>query len=162
MKINPQIKTLPETKLIGHCIKMTFASNRTKELWKGFGPKRKQIKNNVGNDLYSVEIYNDPDLFKNFNPDSEFEKWAAVSVSDFDSVPDGMKTLIIPEGLYAVFPYKGKASEASDTYRYIFTEWIPNSDYDLDNRPHFALMGEKYKNEDPDSEEELWIPVIKR
>jgi AraC family transcriptional regulator len=122
--------------------------------------KRAQVKNNVGNDLYSVEIYNDRDLFANFNPNKEFEKWAAVRVREFDSVPDGMETLIIPEGLYAVFPYKGKASEASDTYRYIFTEWIPNSDYELDNRPHFALMGEKYKNEDPDSEEELWIPII--
>jgi hypothetical protein len=29
----------------------------------------------------------------------------------------------------------------------------------LNKRPHFAKMGEKYKNEDPDSEEELWIPI---
>jgi AraC family transcriptional regulator len=34
-----------------------------------------------------------------------------------------------------------------------------DSAYDLDNRPHFEILGEKYKNESPDSEEELWIPV---
>ena len=35
----------------------------------------------------------------------------------------------------------------------------PKSKYELDKRPHFALMGEEYKNEDPDSEEELWFPI---
>jgi len=29
----------------------------------------------------------------------------------------------------------------------------------LDNRPHFEVLGEKYKNGDPESEEEIWIPV---
>jgi AraC family transcriptional regulator len=32
----------------------------------------------------------------------------------------------------------------------------------LDNKPHFEIMGDQYKNEDPDSEEELWIPIKKR
>ena len=31
--------------------------------------------------------------------------------------------------------------------------------YTLDDRPHFEILGEKYKNQDPDSEEELWIPI---
>ena len=73
-----------------------------------------------------------------------------------------MVTIKIPEGLYAVFLYKGKASEAPKTYQYIFGNWIPNSDHTLDDRPHFALMGKKYKNEDPNSEEELWIPIKKK
>jgi AraC family transcriptional regulator len=29
----------------------------------------------------------------------------------------------------------------------------------LDNRPHFEILGEKYKQGSPDSEEEIWIPV---
>jgi AraC family transcriptional regulator len=29
----------------------------------------------------------------------------------------------------------------------------------MDGRPYFALMGEKYKGEQPDSEEEFWVPV---
>jgi AraC family transcriptional regulator len=29
----------------------------------------------------------------------------------------------------------------------------------LDDRPHFAVMGAKYKSEDPSSEEEIWIPI---
>ena len=45
------------------------------------------------------------------------------------------------------------------TYGFIFNDWLPSSKYVLDTRPHFAVMGSKYRNNDPDSEEELWIPV---
>jgi AraC family transcriptional regulator len=121
-------------------------------------PRRKEIKNNIGPELYSVELY-EPDFFENFNPQREFEKWAAIEVTDFDSVPAGMETFNSPAGLYAIFLYKGAASKGAETYRYIFGKWLPDSDFILDERPHFAVMGEKYKNEDPDSEEDLWIPV---
>ncbi len=70
-----------------------------------------------------------------------------------------METLILPGGLYAVFLYKGPAGAGSKLYQYIFETWLANSEFLLDNRPHFALMGGKYKNEDPNSEEEIWIPI---
>jgi AraC family transcriptional regulator len=69
------------------------------------------------------------------------------------------KSITLPQGLYAVFVHKGAASEGPKTYQYILGAWLPNSDFKLDNRPHFAIRGEKYKSEDPDSEEELWIPI---
>jgi AraC family transcriptional regulator len=30
----------------------------------------------------------------------------------------------------------------------------------LDDRPHFEVLGEKYKNNDPTSEKEIWIPIL--
>lgn len=138
---------------------MSFADNQTQELWRNFMQKRKLIGQVVGPELYSVEVFNNPRFFQDFNPRQTFEKWAAVRVSDLDAVPESMEALIIPPGRYAVFQYRGKGSEAAPTYQYIFGSWLPNSGFVLDDRPHFALMGEQYKNEDPDSEEELWIPV---
>jgi AraC family transcriptional regulator len=58
-----------------------------------------------------------------------------------------------------VFIHHGPASEAIITYTYIFQTWLPGSEFRLDDRPHFAMMGEKYKDENPNSEEEIWIPV---
>ena len=162
MTLKPQIQTLPETKLIGKKIRMSFAGNQTRELFQSFMPRRREITSSVDPDLYAVEVYNDTSFFKNFNPTAEFEKWAAVRVGEFNVIPDGMETLTIPRGLYAVFHYKGKPSEAQTTYQYIYGNWIPNSEYDLDDRPHFALMGKKYKGEHAESEEELWIPVRKK
>jgi len=124
-------------------------------------PRRREIKNTVGLELYSIEVYK-PFYFDNFNPAAEFDKWAAVEVTDFNSIPEEMETLTMPIGLYAVFIHKGPASAGPETYRYILGTWLPNSDFILDTRPHFAVMGEKYKNEDPDSEEEFWIPIKRK
>lgn len=156
--MEPRFETLPEKKFIGKSIQMSFSENKTFQLWNGFMPRRKDILNNIGSELYSIEIYK-PAFFDNFDPDNIFEKWAAIEVTDFQSIPKGMEKLITPEGLYAVFVHKGPASDGPKTYQYIFRTWFPASEYILDNKPHFAIMGEKYKNNDPSSEEELWIPV---
>ncbi len=69
-----------------------------------------------------------------------------------------METFCIPEGQYAVFHYKGSSADSS-IFQYIFGEWLPKSGYELDDRPHFEILGAQYKNNDPESEEEIWIPV---
>lgn len=63
------------------------------------------------------------------------------------------------EGVFAVFSFKGKPSESRPFFEWVFQEWIPNSAYELDERPHIAVMGERYLGEDPASEEEIWIPL---
>ena len=156
-----QIKILTEKKLIGNYIIMSFMENKTFQLWSGFMPRRKEIKNTVDSNLYSLEIF-PQDYFDNFDANRTFQKWAATEVKDFDTLPAEMESLIIPTGIYAVFIHKGPAAEAHQTYHSIFAEWLPNSEYTVDDRPHFALMDEKYKKDDPNSEEEIWIPIKNR
>ena len=154
----PRIESLTAKKLIGKRLTMTFSNNKTFELWRSFMPYRKEIHNCVSPDLYSLQIY-PPSFFENFKPTTEFEKWATIEVFDFVDVPDNLLTYNLPGGLYAVFLYKGLPSAASETFQYILGTWLPKSNYNLDNRPHFERLGEKYKNEDPNSEEEIWIPI---
>lgn len=153
-----RITSLETKKLVGKRLVMTFSNNKTFALWQSFMPRRKEIQNNIGPELYSVQIYA-PHFFEKFNPDTEFEKWAAIEVSGFDNIPDDLESLTIPDGLYAVFLYKGSSGEAASAFQYILGSWLPDSGYMLDNRPHFEVLGEKYKNNDPGSEEELWIPI---
>ena len=157
--MEPRIEILKETRLIGKKMIMSFANNKTPELWQSFMQRRAEIEKSINPELYSIEVYNDKTFFNHFNPTKEFEKWAAIKVTKLDTIPDDMGKLVIPEGKYAVFCYKGKASEAQETYQYIYGNWIPNSEWVLDDRPHFALMGAKYKGEYIDSEEEIWIPI---
>lgn len=150
---------LPEMHFAGHRRIMSFADNKTFELWKEFGPQRKNIGDVKGTERYSIEIYSEgffepPDLA------ASFEKWAAVAVTDI-TPQDGFDMLTTPEGLYAVFFHKGGGKTAQKTYGYIFGEWLPGSGYILDNRPHLAIMGDKYTGEHEDSEEEIWIPIKK-
>jgi len=156
--MHPIIKTLSEKKLIGKRMTMSFSNNRTFELWRSFIPRRKEIKNSIGTELYSIQRYT-PLFFSNFNQDAEFEKWAAIEVTDFEIVPDDMVPFTLTGGLYAVFRYKGAASDAAGTFQYILGTWLPGSDYTLDDRAHFEILGDHYKNDDPDSEEEIWIPI---
>ncbi|MEO7989802.1 MAG: GyrI-like domain-containing protein [Chryseolinea sp.] len=123
--------------------------------------RRKEIKNNVSTELFSIQVYEKSFNFKDFNHNTVFEKWAAVEVKNFDEIPDGMEAYILSGDLYAVFMHKGSSTDNS-TFQCIFTTWLPNSDYELDDNPHFEILGEKYKNNDPSSEEEIWIPVKKK
>ena len=154
--MNPTIKTFPTTKFIGKKLSFTYADYRAFELWSSFMPKRKEIQNAIGSELYNIQI--NPDNF-DFQPNTPFVKWAAVAVTSFDNIPDEMEAIEIEEGLYAVFNHKGDQSNAAVFFNSIYTEWLPSSGYQLDSRPQFEVLGEKYKNGSPESEEEIWIPI---
>lgn len=137
---------------------MSITDNNTHGLWRGFMPHRNKIKSRLSEDLISLKLY--PDNF-DFNPDSEFEKWALAEVADYDNIPENMEIFDLQGGLYAIFDYKGLNTD-DRIFRYIFETWLPKSDYILDNRPHFELLGAKYRNNDPESEEKIYIPIKPR
>lgn len=155
--MNPRIETIGPKKLVGKRLAMSLSGNQTAELWKSFMPRRGDLVNTMNKEVISLSIY-PPSYFVNFSPDQEFEKWAAMEVSDFDRVPGDMEAFSLEGGLYAVFEYKG-SSRDNRIFQEIFGTWLPGSAYELDQRPHFELLGPKYKNNDPSSEEEIWIPV---
>jgi len=154
--MEPRIETLFEKKLVGKRLTMSLADNKTSYLWQSFVSGRREIINNNTNEMISMQIYNGPVRLGDLN--QEFEKWAAIEVTDFENVPEKMDSYTLNGGLYAVFPYKGISTDNS-VYLYIFGTWLPDSDYLLDHRPHFEILGDNYKNGDPDSEEEIWIPI---
>jgi AraC family transcriptional regulator len=159
MKQQPIIKTLPQKKLIGKSARMSLVENTTPILWRSFMQNRKTIKNSIGTDLYSIQVYDDDAYFRNFNPQTTFTKFAAIEATDFSIIPDEMETLIIESGLYAVFIYKGLPQGFPLFANYIFGDWLPNSGYLLDHRPHFEVLTESYNPTDANSQEEVWIPV---
>ena len=158
--MKPRIEIAEEKKLVGHHLKMSLSNNKTGQLWGQFAPRIKEIKNKISTDKISMQVY-PPLYYQEFNPTTEFEKWATVEVSDFENMPNGMISFILKGGLYAVFDYKGSSTDHS-IFQYIFSTWLPNSQYVVDDRPHFEVLGSKYKNNDPDSEEEIWIPIRDR
>jgi AraC family transcriptional regulator len=160
--MTPDIRILSPKKLIGLRMRMSLDENKTFELWRGFMSRRKEIQNNLSTDLFSMQVYDSSYDFSNFNPAASFEKWAAAEVQDFKDLPEGMEDFNLEGGLYAVFLHKGGPSTGPKIFQYIFGTWLPDSGFLLDHRPHFELLGEKYKNGDPNSEEEIWIPVKKR
>jgi AraC family transcriptional regulator len=155
--MEPRIETWKEKKLVGNRLSMSLVDFQVTQLWKTFMPRRKEVKNTLTKELISMSVY-PPFYFDNFDPNHPFEKWAASEVTAFDHVPNGMETFLLPTGLYAIFHYKGLHSDPA-IYQYIFNTWLPHSAYGLDDRPHVEILGEHYRNNDPESEEDICIPV---
>jgi AraC family transcriptional regulator len=122
-------------------------------------PRRKEISHPLNSDLISMQVFPADFDFMKFDIDKPFEKWAAVVVSEDVEPPADLYRFTLEAGTYAVFLHKGPASTGEKTFRFIFEEWLPSSGFVIDQRPHFEVLGSKYKNEDPDSEEEIWIPI---
>jgi len=131
MNQEPKIITLTGKKLVGHSIEMSLQNNKNMELFSGFMPKKNQIKNVVSNNVFEVMIYNSS-YFKGFSPTNTFTKWAK---------------------------YKGLPQGFGKLMGYIMANWLPQSNYQLDNRPHFNVLGENYKRDNPESEEDVYIPI---
>ena len=154
--MSPEIREFPGKLLAGVRRSMSFMVDRTSELWREFRSIEDEIEGRVGDDSYSVKVYDQSYSFASFDPAAEFEKWAAAEVCE---PCDGFDNLEIPAGKYAVFLHKGTAADAPQIFGYIFGEWLPRSEYDLDIRPHFEVLPRGYNPYSPDSEEKIWLPV---
>lgn len=158
MAHQPEIIRLPAFRLAGKTMKMTFADHRPAELWKQLMPQLKHLNGIEAMPLYSCEVY--PEGFlQNFNPHAEFDKWAAVRLKENAALPESLDELPVPEGLWAIFTFTGTKADTAGFYRYIYNEWLPGSGYVTDERPHMALMDERYRNNDPASQEDILIPL---
>lgn len=159
MKQHPRIELLHKKKLVGKRLKMTLAANKTAQLWQSLMPHISSIKARTSTELISMQVYDPSFDFKDFTPHTEFEKWAVAEVASFIDIPPGMEKYELSGGLYAVFIHKGTPGDFPKTMSAIFDIWLPQSGYVLDDREHFEVLGDKYKNKAPDSEEEVWIPI---
>jgi AraC family transcriptional regulator len=160
MTVIPRIESISEKKTIGIRMEMNFSNHKVGLLWGKFMPQSAQIKNRVNGDLFSLAVYPKNFSFskQDFNPELNFERWASAEVNSFEHIPGNMETLLIPAGLYAVFHYKGLNTD-TEIFEYIYGEWLPHSQYHLDDRPHFEILGDKYRNGDPNSEEDIFVPI---
>jgi len=162
-KITPELVEVEPRKLIGKCVTTTLSFDDTAALWKDFMSRHKEIVNRVDSGFYSMQVYPFGFKVEEFTRETEFERWAAVEVENFNMVPEGMQTKVLAGGLYAVFTHVGPVKQFVETSNYIYGKWLPQSGYQLDDRAHFERLGEKYYGpEHPESEEEIWVPVERK
>ena len=159
--MQPKIETFRARKLVGIRQKMSLADNLTAQLWQSFMPRRHEVKNRSTNEYISMQVYSKTDE-QPLSPTTVFEKWAVVEVSAHNDVPIGMESYSLPGGKYAVFVHHGPANAAPKTMQHIFGIWLPNSEYELDNREHFEILPEGYDPLDQQAQEEVWIPIRSR
>jgi AraC family transcriptional regulator len=157
----PKIVEINERLVAGLRIRTSLAENKTFELWTNFKQRIAAVQRIRSNQFYSIQKFPDDISFQTFDPSTQFEKWAAAAMEDFDTLPDEFESFAIPGGRYAVFIHHGPPSKFAETSRYIFGEWLPESGMQLDKRVHFEIFKSDYRPDDPNATEEVWIPIRK-
>lgn len=157
-----EIREIAPRTLMGMRIETNLISQapQTVAMWRSFKPRVKEIAHRIENGFYSVQVYSTD--FASFTPQTTFEKWAMIEVSSNEKentvIPDNMGTLTVG-GKYAVFMHKGLPQDFPKTSAFIFGEWLPQSGFSLDDRAHFEIIPHDAVPNDPNAEEEVWIPI---
>jgi AraC family transcriptional regulator len=161
--MKPRIIIKDEFKVIGIRGYSSINNNRIPELWTVFYSRIKEVKN-IAQPMKCYGICEDIPDYKmpEFTNETDFSELVSVEVDNFDFIPEGMVSKIMPKAEYAVFTHKGSLKTLRDTYDYIYGTWFPNSGYEFGSSDDFELYDERFKGVDnPDSELDLYIPVIK-
>lgn len=111
--------------------------------------------------LYNIKRY-PAGYFSQFNPETPFEQWAAVSVRDLHKEPSGLETLAIPAGNYLRYSYSGSPGDFGKTLLHVIHHQLPKLGCrHLENGLQYEqfIMGKRPG--DPGFTEDVWIPVEK-
>ena len=155
-----RIEQTKDRYVVGMKTNLTIQSiqQETGNLARQFMPRRHEVVSRIGKHVFSIQDYGNLQM-KDITPQTTFEKWIGIEVSNFDAIPEGMETFVLKAGTYAVFTYKGSIQDFPKSRQYIFQDWLPNSNYQIDNKAHFEELSEDYSKDLQNTEEDVWIPV---
>lgn len=145
-------------RVIGMKIKTNTEELKVPDLWNRFFKRMAEIEDYVVSECsLGVCIGDSFDEKKNI---THFEYLACqVIKKEIVDIPSGMVIHTIPGGLYAIFTHQGSVENLSDSYRYIYDEWLEESVYELDERDQFEWYDRRFNFREEDSELDIHIPI---
>lgn len=155
--VPPELIELPEKTLVGISFFIsddTAITDLTKE-WSRLINEVQKIKNKtVPERYYQVQFWSDNQELGGLFFFTGTEVTEVIDINPLFVV----KT--IPKGKYLRFIHKGFSNKVGYTYKYIYTQFLPDTDYKLTKPFNFEYYGEKYKGAyNEQSESEIYIPV---
>lgn len=155
----PQIYDQPRLLLVG--LRTLFYSVDSEKnnigellppLWQAFLSRLPDIAGRIPGVCYGV--------VRQERADSErLEYHAAIAVSSFDAVPEGLVTLEVPAGTYARFEHRGPARLVDHTVSYAYAGWLPQSGRRHTYAPDLEIYGAGYHATRDDSVLHYAIPI---
>lgn len=161
-KMNYRVEEKPAFSVVGLKGKVPYAENINNsiitKMWAGMDEKTKkdllEISDGFIKGLIGVSAN---------STDSEFDYYIAVTANEGKSGNiDGSEAVSIPNSTWAVFEAVGAVPESIiNTFKRIFTEWLPESGFESTNMPCIEVYGEGDLNS-TDYRCEIWVPVAKK
>lgn len=130
-----------------------FGDNNNGEIpnmWNSFNKLYKDIKHKSASMLCYGVCDDMPDA------EGKFHYTACAEVDSFEDIPEGMTTVVVPEGKYVVYTFVGALKDLGEFYDNIFSKWIPAAEYELDYRPQLELYDDRFMN---NGEFDIYIPI---
>lgn len=124
-----------------------------------FKNNQKGFKRRIETDV-SLEIFIPSDDYKTHGV---CEIFVGVIVDKLDIIPINCVAKKLPKCTYAVFTVKGEKIN-SDWQNKIFSEWLPQSDYELQYDFNIQYYDKRFKgiNQLNNSEIDVYLPIIKK
>ncbi len=151
--MEPKIVTKPAFKVVGMKYRGKSGGDEIKELWGAFMGRMHEIKYAVG-DMVSYGVSTDFDY-----ETKVFDYIACIAVELIEEVPQGMVSLDIPQGTFAVFTTT--LPTMMESYDHAYHTWLPQSGYAKSEQPDYEEYGPSFDPEDPNSEFQFYVPINK-
>jgi AraC family transcriptional regulator len=155
--VPPELVELPEKTLVGISFFIsddTEITDLSKE-WARFLNEVHTIKNKTTPEHYYQVQY--------WSENQEIGGMFFFTGTEVTQVADVNPLFVIksiPKGKYLRFIHKGFSNKVGYTYKYIYTQFLPDTDYKLTKPFNYEYYGEKCTGPfDEDSESEIYIPV---
>lgn len=151
----PVIKSRKALLIAGfqHALKREELASGIASQWQLLTPYFGSLASRVGKATYGIVCSSDHGGIT--------EYMCGVEVSDFAGIPPELDHLQIPRQTYAVFTHEGHVSILQETWRAIWEEWYPRSNYMAANSPDFERYDGSFDHASGKGGIELWFPVTK-
>lgn len=163
INMQPVFKMIDEKKVIGMGTKFisTLSPDNNNQtvipaLWGKYVPRGQEINSRISD--ADLGVCFDPGKDKS-HPDECFYI-AGTEVKNTDQIPEGMMTMTVPAGRYAIFTHKGAIDKLRMTMKYIYGSWLPKSGEKLRDAPDLEIYDQRFKPDSENSELDIYIPVV--
>ena len=146
---------LEKSTFMGFSTETSLLENQTALVFKQLMIWRKDSDEHRAQPVYDIKVYPEA-YFSSFNPSRSFTKWAAVQQQNTKQI-DGLQSYDVDNGLYLCFTCEGSVS--AQFFQELYTSWLPQSEYELDDRPHFDKIWPDSAQRGAVLKEEIYIPV---
>lgn len=124
-------------------------------LWAEFMPRLPEIRNRGQEHVsYGFEVFTEES-----KQTGEFVYIAAVEVSDFDDVPAGMVSQVVPASKYAVFSIPAVIEDIPKAICDIYERWLPESGLEPSGDWDFEYYDQDFVPNSVDSRLLFYVPV---
>jgi len=154
VRLNPKIWHQPSFLLSG----LVYSGRDSKAiygLWEKFWQALSNAEKKVETATCYGACFHDIDMRNK----EVFDYYVGIKVNQLTEVPQGMKTVRLPENSYAVFTHRGPISVIESTYDRIYGNWLPLTNYtptlDLD----IIVVDHRFSAQGADSEVDILIPI---